>query len=506
MGEKNQYRYNDEGERYLLMNRAYIIAASCLWVMFFVYLFLKMQAKSIALPTAYGNIVIVIVFFIVSLAVYFRNRKSPFLKKLVAIGIGLEVLLLGVQTDAEFIYFALLGILALQIPYYDRKIFRSFWMGYSVQYTLIVAIRIIKRLAISDVDSVCRIICIYLMLFVIYKVGNIAQMFSDHALGTVAEQGRKQSSMLEGILDISRTVQEEAEKSGGLVDELVGVTKTVAESMQEISSASNMTAHNIEEQSSMTQSIQEAIEETGEHSRKMVEIATDSNESIQENLLVMDEMKEQSKKIASTNNEVTEAMGRLQNKIKEVEDIAGMILSISSQTNLLALNASIESARAGKAGKGFAVVAEQIRQLAEQTKKSTEEIRRIINELNKNAEEVVASVKVSVDETKNQNKNILSAADAFGKLNRNMTRLIQDINEIDRQILGLSDSNNHIVENISHLSAVTQQVTASAEQVREMSGQNLNYAENMKAAISQIQKKDGWNEGIFVSPLLVKEL
>ena len=126
--------------------------------------------------------------------------------------------------------------------------------------------------------------------------------------------------------------------------------------------------------------------------------------------------------------------------------------------------------------------------------------------MNKNAEEVVASVKVSVDETKNQNKNILSAADAFGKLNRNMTRLIQDINEIDRQILGLSDSNNHIVENISHLSAVTQQVTASAEQVREMGGQNLNYAENMKAAISQIQKKDGWNEGIFVSPLLVKEL
>ena len=119
------------------------------------------------------------------------------------------------------------------------------------------------------------------------------------------------------------------------------------------------------------------------------------HESIQENLLVMDEMKEQSKKIASTNNEVTEAMGRLQNKTKEVEDIAGMILSISSQTNLLALNASIESARAGKAGKGFAVVAEQIRQLAEQTKKSTEEIRRIINELNKNAEEVVASVKVS---------------------------------------------------------------------------------------------------------------
>lgn len=420
---------------------------------------------------------------------YLKDKASATLKKTVAIGIAIELFLVGAQTDAEFIFFLLIGVLALQIPYYDIKPYKKFCIVYVVLYTLVIVIRAVKGLGVQDVDAMCRTICMYLIFYVLYMVGNIAKEFSDHALGSAEEQSGRQRVMLDGILDISKTVQDETEKSSGLVDELVNATEAVAESMRQISSAANTTAHSIEEQNTMTQSIQTAIEETGERSKKMVDIATDSNESIQENMQVMEELKAQSEQIAATNHEVTESMSRLQDKTKEVEEIAGMILNISSQTNLLALNASIESARAGEAGRGFAVVADQIRQLAEQTKSSTEEITRIVNELNLNANDVVASVQNSVEAAESQNEKIITAAETFEKLNTNMMQLIEDINNMDQQILGLSDSNNRIVENISHLSAATEQVTASAEQVREMSEQNLSFAEDVKGAIDLIQNR-----------------
>lgn len=484
-----KFRYNDVTERYRKMNRVYMIASSLLWMMIAIYMIFKLMVSSIVPITAYGNIVFSIAFAAANAVIYFKDKASTRLKMTVAIGIAIELFLVGAQTDAEFIFFSLLGILALQIPYYDMKTYKKFCITYVVLYTFVIIVRAIKGTSVQDVDAMCRTICMYLMFFVLYKVGSIAKEFSDHALGSVEEQSGKQKVMLDGILDISKTVQDETVKSSDLVDELVNATESVAESMRQISSAANTTAHNIEEQNTMTQSIQTAIDETGERSKRMVGIATDSNESIHENIQVMEELKAQSEQIAATNHEVTESMNRLQNKTKEVEEIAGMILNISSQTNLLALNASIESARAGEAGRGFAVVADQIRQLAEQTRSSTEEITRIINELNANANEVVASVQNSVEATESQNEKIMAAAETFEKLNINMTQLIENINGMDQQILGLSDSNNRIVENISHLSAATEQVTASAEQVREMSEQNLSYAEDVKGAIGLIHNK-----------------
>ena len=51
----------------------------------------------------------------------------------------------------------------------------------------------------------------------------------------------------------------------------------------------------------------------------------------------------------------------------------------------------------------------------------------------------------------------------------------------------MTESNNKIVENISQLSAVTEEVTVNAEQVYELSEKNLEFVKQVKSAVNHIK-------------------
>lgn len=126
--------------------------------------------------------------------------------------------------------------------------------------------------------------------------------------------------------------------------------------------------------------------------------------------------------------------------------------------------------------------------MAEETKKSTESISYIVEDLNDNAKTVVDAVGISLKATENQNQMIRTAADAFDELSGNMNILITNIQEINERIENLSTANNQIVENITQLSALSEEVSAGAEETNQLTEMNVRYASRTRESIQKINR------------------
>ena len=121
--DEKKFLYNDIGERYKAVNRIYFIAMLVMYFMFAVYLVLRALVGDINKIFAWSNLSIVAVFVIANIVMYVRNKTDEkYNLRSLILGM-IEIFLVGMNTDAQFIFYAMLVLFALQIPYFKSKRF-----------------------------------------------------------------------------------------------------------------------------------------------------------------------------------------------------------------------------------------------------------------------------------------------------------------------------------------------------------------------------------------------
>ncbi|OLS20549.1 MAG: Methyl-accepting chemotaxis protein McpC [Candidatus Heimdallarchaeota archaeon LC_3] len=185
------------------------------------------------------------------------------------------------------------------------------------------------------------------------------------------------------------------------------------------------------------------------NSQEMASSAEEVNATSEEISSITQQMsrgsQEQSVKSSESTMLVEELQKSFSEKIKNIEELSGLIEDITGKVNMLALNASIEAARAGEYGRGFAVVAENIRQLAEEGKKSVSKVNEITSDIQTYLQSSIKTIYGSIQEVASISEETASGAEEATAATEEQTATMQEMSSSAQELANIaSDLENAV--------------------------------------------------------------
>ena len=190
-------------------------------------------------------------------------------------------------------------------------------------------------------------------------------------------------------------------------------------------------------------------------------------------------LRAKSKENYDTAEKIFSVIEKLTNSTKDIGSLVESIESIAEQTNLLALNAAIEAARAGEAGKGFAVVAEEVRKLADQSRKSTEEINMLMKSIQEESLMAIEAMEIMKKVSADQNAAVNKTDSSFSDIANAINSIILKINDVNKSITKMQNDKTEVINLIESISAISGETVAFSKELAVSSEHQLEHINDM---------------------------
>lgn len=287
--------------------------------------------------------------------------------------------------------------------------------------------------------------------------GDLTVVTKVETSDEVGELSLNFNSMAESLRKMLSEIKKVIYGLEGASQQVAGGTGQAGAAIEEVASSANEFASSAEE-------IEASIESITSSAQNVSQEAIDGAETMEEAIA-------QIQSIEQSTGLLSNAMGTLQVRSNEIENIVLAITKVAEQTNLLALNAAIEAARAGEQGRGFAVVAGEIRELAQNTQQEAARISELIENIQREITKAKENMDLNVDEVQKGVVTIHSSQKAFQRIRNSIGNLAQELKQLSESSTLISQGSEQIAASTQEQTASIEEIAASADELKGMATQ-----------------------------------